>query len=55
MPKLFRHHKINMSYLWPLQLQEVLKVSAIDFLTFMSMANYCLDIGQQLLPQHLLM
>ncbi|XP_054860899.1 uncharacterized protein LOC118469362 isoform X2 [Amphiprion ocellaris] len=34
-PNLFRHHEINKSYLWPLQLQEVLKVVATGFQTFL--------------------
>lgn len=40
--KLFRRHRINRSYLWPLRLQEVLKVVAIGFQALMSMVNDCL-------------
>lgn len=37
---LFRRHEINRSYLWSLQLQEVLKVVAAGFQTFKCTANY---------------
>ena len=37
---LFRYHEINASYLWPLQLQEVLKVVAISFQTLISVYVY---------------
>lgn len=37
---LFRRHEINRSYLWSLQLHEVLKVVAAGFQTFKCTANY---------------